>query len=376
MLNVFLVVGARPNFMKMAPLYFALEKAGVFNPVIVHTGQHYDYEMSLAFFEDLELPEPHYFLGAGSGTHAEQTARIMMQFEKVLLQQKADLVIVFGDVNSTLACSITARKLLVPVAHVEAGLRSFDETMPEEINRKLTDGIANILFTPSPDGDKNLMNEGVDHGRIHRVGNIMIDALMTILETIDASYEKTLLQKLNLKKSNYVLVTLHRPSNVDDRDTLAKILDYLEALSKKTSVVFPMHPRTKRNMEKSGMNVGRAAGLRIIEPLRYKEFITLEKNAMFVLTDSGGIQEETTYLGLACLTLRPNTERPITVTEGTNELVDLSNIEQESELILSGNWKKGKIPELWDGKTAERIARKIIEFCEGSRSGQRRAGDA
>ena len=376
MLNVFLVVGARPNFMKMAPLYFALEKAGVFNPVIVHTGQHYDYEMSLAFFEDLELPEPHYFLGAGSGTHAEQTARIMIEFEKVLLQQKADLVIVFGDVNSTLACSITARKLLVPVAHVEAGLRSFDETMPEEINRKLTDGIANILFTPSPDGDKNLMNEGVDHGRIHRVGNIMIDALMTILETIDASYEKTLLQKLNLKKSNYVLVTLHRPSNVDDRDTLAKILDYLEALSKKTSVVFPMHPRTKRNMEKSGMNVGRAAGLRIIEPLRYKEFITLEKNAMFVLTDSGGIQEETTYLGLACLTLRPNTERPITVTEGTNELVDLSNIEQESELILSGNWKKGKIPELWDGKTAERIARKIIEFCEGSRSGQRRAGDA
>jgi len=375
-LNVFLVVGARPNFMKMAPLYFALEKAGVFNPVIVHTGQHYDYEMSLAFFEDLELPEPHYFLGAGSGTHAEQTARIMIEFEKVLLQQKADLVIVFGDVNSTLACSITARKLLVPVAHVEAGLRSFDETMPEEINRKLTDGIANILFTPSPDGDKNLMNEGVDHGRIHRVGNIMIDALMTILETIDASYEKTLLQKLNLKKSNYVLVTLHRPSNVDDRDTLAKILDYLEALSKKTSVVFPMHPRTKRNMEKSGMNVGRAAGLRIIEPLRYKEFITLEKNAMFVLTDSGGIQEETTYLGLACLTLRPNTERPITVTEGTNELVDLSNIEQESELILSGNWKKGKIPELWDGKTAERIARKIIEFCEGSRSGQRRAGDA
>jgi UDP-N-acetylglucosamine 2-epimerase (non-hydrolysing) len=289
----------------------------------------------------------------------------MMQFEKVLLQQKADLVIVFGDVNSTLACSITARKLLVPVAHVEAGLRSFDETMPEEINRKLTDGIANILFTPSPDGDKNLMNEGVDHGRIHRVGNIMIDALMTILETIDASYEKTLLQKLNLKKSNYVLVTLHRPSNVDDRDTLAKILDYLEALSKKTSVVFPMHPRTKRNMEKSGMNVGRAAGLRIIEPLRYKEFITLEKNAMFVLTDSGGIQEETTYLGLACLTLRPNTERPITVTEGTNELVDLSNIEQESELILSGNWKKGKIPQLWDGKTAERIARKIIEFLEG-----------
>jgi len=375
-LNVFLVVGARPNFMKMAPLYFALEKAGVFNPVIVHTGQHYDYEMSLAFFEDLELPEPHYFLGAGSGTHAEQTARIMIEFEKVLLQQKADLVIVFGDVNSTLACSITARKLLVPVAHVEAGLRSFDETMPEEINRKLTDGIANILFTPSPDGDKNLMNEGVDHGRIHRVGNIMIDALMTILETIDASYEKTLLQKLNLKKSNYVLVTLHRPSNVDDRDTLAKILDYLEALSKKTSVVFPMHPRTKRNMEKSGMNVGRAAGLRIIEPLRYKEFITLEKNAMFVLTDSGGIQEETTYLGLACLTLRPNTERPITVTEGTNELVDLSNIEQESEWSQSGNWKKGKIPELWDGKTAERIARKIIEFCEGSRSGQRRAGDA
>jgi UDP-N-acetylglucosamine 2-epimerase (non-hydrolysing) len=300
----------------------------------------------------------------------------MIEFEKVLLQQKADLVVVFGDVNSTLACSITARKLLVPVAHVEAGLRSFDETMPEEINRKLTDGISNILFTPSPDGDRNLINEGVDRDRIHRVGNIMIDSLTTILETIDASYETALLQKLNLKKGNYVLVTLHRPSNVDSRDTLAKILHYLQALSKKAPVVFPMHPRTKRNTEKSGMNIGRAGRLRIIEPLRYKEFIALEKNAMFVLTDSGGIQEETTYLGLACLTLRPNTERPITLTEGTNELVNLTNIEQKSKLILSGNWKKGKIPELWDGKTAERIARKITEFCESSLNSHRRSGDA
>lgn len=362
LLNVFLVVGARPNFMKMAPLYFELERNKVFNPVVVHTGQHYDYEMSQAFFEDLDLPKPHYFLGVGSGTHAQQTAKIMIEFEKVLLKEKPDLVVVFGDVNSTLACSITAKKLLIPVAHIEAGLRSFDNTMPEEINRKVTDAVSNLLFTPSKDGNKNLIKEGVNHRKVYFVGNIMVDSLTTILKKIDKFYEDKILQKFDLQRKSYTLITLHRPSNVDNKGSLEKILDFLNSLSQNIPVIFPIHPRTKKNIDEFGIKFVLNRKFNIVESLRYKEFITLERNAKFVLTDSGGVQEETTYLNIPCLTLRPNTERPITIIEGTNELVTLEDLEGKVKLILSENWKVGRVPELWDGKTAERVVKKILRY--------------
>lgn len=362
MRRILLIVGARPNFMKMAPLYFEMAGTEPLHPLIVHTGQHYDYTMSQAFFEDLELPEPHYFLGAGSGSHAEQTARIMIEFEKVLRAEKPELVVVFGDVNSTLACSLTAKKLLVPVAHVEAGLRSFDETMPEEINRRVTDAVSDLLFTPSSDGDEHLIREGVPQHRIHRVGNIMIDSLIRILERISQDRQDAIVGSFGLEKNKYVLVTLHRPSNVDTKDSLERVLNYLNRLSEQVPVVFPMHPRTRKNIEAFGIDASFRDAFQIAEPVRYREFITLERHARFVLTDSGGIQEETTYLGLPCLTLRPNTERPITVTEGTNELVDLGNIEERSARILSGQWKSGRVPPLWDGRTAERINKVIVDF--------------
>ena len=363
--KILLVVGARPNFMKMAPLYFEMVKAKDLHPLIVHTGQHYDYVMSQAFFEDLELPQPHHFLGTGSGSHAEQTARIMVEFEKVVLAEKPDLVVVFGDVNSTVACSLTAKKLLVPVAHVEAGLRSFDETMPEEINRRVTDAISDLLFTPSADGDENLLHDGVPQHKIHRVGNIMIDSLVTILTKINQDHQDQIVERFGVEKKRYALVTLHRPSNVDARDGLERILTYLNKLSAEMPVIFPIHPRTRKNIEALGIEASFRDGLRIVEPVRYREFITLEKNAGFILTDSGGIQEETTYLGLPCLTLRPNTERPITITEGTNELADMGNIEEQSAKILAGLWKQGKVPSLWDGRTAERITKVVSEYTAG-----------
>ena len=348
--------------MKMAPLYFEMMRTEGIEPVIVHTGQHYDYAMSQAFFEDLELPEPHHYLEVGSGTHAEQTGKVMIEFEKVLVEEKPDLVVVFGDVNSTVACSLTAKKLHVPVAHVEAGLRSFDETMPEEINRRVTDAISDLLFTPSTDGDENLRCEGANHERVYCVGNIMIDSVITILGRISPQQEAETLQRLGLQQGDYALVTLHRPSNVDAEDSLREILEYLNRLAERITVVFPMHPRTKKNIERFGIEMAFNDGFRIIEPVRYREFITLQKNARFVLTDSGGIQEETTYLKLPCLTLRPHTERPITVPQGTNELVDMSNVEEKSNRILSGDWKAGTVPALWDGKTAQRILEAIAQF--------------
>ncbi len=350
--------------MKMAPLYFALKRAEGFEPVIVHTGQHYDYAMSQAFFEDLELPESHHYLGVGSGSHAEQTARVMIEFEKVLAQEHPDLVVVFGDVNSTVACSLTAKKQHVRVAHVEAGLRSFDEMMPEEINRRVTDAISDWLLTPSPDGDENLRREGAANGRVRRVGNIMIDSLVTILERAGSDQEVQLLRDLALARGSYALVTLHRPSNVDEPKSLEEILTYLNRLAEKLPVVFPMHPRTKKHIERFGIDLPFRDDFRIIDPVRYREFILLQKNARFVLTDSGGIQEETTYLRLPCLTLRPNTERPITIAEGTNELVNMETIEAKSDQILSGQWKKGSVPALWDGKTAERIVEVFQEVNE------------
>jgi UDP-N-acetylglucosamine 2-epimerase (non-hydrolysing) len=365
--KVLLVVGARPNFMKMAPLFFALTKQGQVEPLIVHTGQHYDYAMSQAFFEDLDLPRPHHFLGTGSGSHAEQTARIMVEFEKVVLTEKPDLVVVFGDVNSTVACSLTAKKLLVPVAHVEAGLRSFDETMPEEINRRVTDAISDLLFTPSPDGDKNLLHDGVDPGKIHQVGNIMIDSLVDILAKIDDDAQEQIVRRFGVETGRYVLVTLHRPSNVDAKDALRDILTHLSELSSDVPVVFPMHPRTRKNIETFGIAASLRDTLRVVDPVRYREFITLEKHACFVLTDSGGMQEETTYLGVPCLTLRPNTERPITVTDGTNELADVSQIGRQAAKILAGQWKRGRALQGWDGRAAERICDVLVSrLCRGT----------
>ena len=365
MAKILLIVGARPNFMKMAPLYFELAGTDGLEPVILHTGQHYDYVMSQAFFEDLELPQPHYFLGTGSGSHAEQTAKIMVEFEKVLQADPADLVVVFGDVNSTLACSLTAKKLHIPVAHVEAGLRSFDERMPEEINRRVTDAVSDVLFTPSADGDENLSKEGVDESRIHRVGNIMIDSLIGVLGRIDEEQESATLQQYGLSRGQYILVTLHRPSNVDNRESLGRILGILDDLSARAPVVFPMHPRTKKNIETFGIEASFRDTFRIVEPVRYTQFVTLEKNARLILTDSGGIQEETTYLRLPCLTLRPNTERPITVTEGTNELVTMDTMAEMSARILADDWKAGSVPPLWDGKTARRIAEVIADVVKG-----------
>jgi len=355
-IKVVLVAGARPNFMKIAPLWLEMNRfPSRFTPILLHTGQHYDYEMSKVFFEDLDLPEPDYFLGVGSGTHAEQTARIMMEFEKVLQKERPDSVMVVGDVNSTLACSVTAKKLLIPIAHVEAGLRSFDMTMPEEINRKLTDAISDFLFTPSMDGNRNLVQEGVSPDKIHFVGNIMIDSLIRVLNRITELDEDRVLSEFGLERGHYVLVTLHRPSNVDQKGTLWKILHFLGSLSARIPVIFPVHPRTKKNMDGFELNGSLQQNFKIIEPLRYREFIALEKRPQFVLTDSGGIQEETTYLNVPCLTLRPNTERPVTIVEGTNELVTIDQLEEKADLILTGSWKQGKIPELWDGKTGQRI---------------------
>jgi UDP-N-acetylglucosamine 2-epimerase (non-hydrolysing) len=318
--------------------------------------------MSKVFFEDLDLRKPHYFLGVGSGTHAEQTGKIMIEFEQVIRSENPRLVIVFGDVNSTLACSVTAKKSLIPVAHVEAGLRSNDMSMPEEINRKVTDSIADILFTPSKDANGNLIREGIKRDKIHFVGNIMIDSLVSMAKKIDTSWEDRILKKYGLEKNNFVLVTLHRPSNVDDVNNLRRIMTLLKSLSLKVPIIFPVHPRTKKNITDVGTGFYSNGRLKMLEPLRYKEFIALEKNTKFVLTDSGGIQEETTYLNIPCLTLRPNTERPITITEGTNELVTLENIEQKANSILFGDRKQGKTPELWDGNTAKRIVN-ILRNC-------------
>ena len=342
-IKVILVAGARPNFMKIAPLWSEMNRLPTdFEPIILHTGQHYDYEMSKVFFEDLDLPEPHYFLGVGSGTHAEQTGKIMVEFERVIQSENPAMVVVFGDVNSTLACSVTAKKLVIPVAHVEAGLRSNDMSMPEEINRKVTDAISDILFTPSKDADENLIQEGVERSKIHFVGNIMIDSLVSVLKGIDQSYEDKVFHKFGLERNNFVLVTLHRPSNVDNTNNLQRIMKFLKDLSLKIPIIFPVHPRTRKSIDGMGRHILSNGKFQMVEPLRYKEFIALEKCPKFVLTDSGGIQEETTYFHVPCLTLRPNTERPITITQGTNELVSLENAEAKASSILSGNLEAGE----------------------------------
>src|SRR5256885_8674684 len=321
MLKVINVVGARPNFMKVAPVVEAMKRrADEFAPLVLHTGQPYDAQMSDAFFRDLGLPEPDVYLGVGSGTHAAQTAAVMQSFEPVVVSEQPDWVLVVGDVNSTLACALVCVKLGIRVAHVEAGLRSRDRTMPEEINRLLTDQIADLLLTPSRDADENLRAEGIPPSRIRFVGNVMIDSLFSQLKRAATS---TVRADLEISEKGYAALTLHRPSNVDDRATFARILDALEEISRHLPVIFPVHPRTRARINEFGLTkrIARAANLRLIEPLGYLDFLRLYSGARIVLTDSGGIQEETTALGIPCLTLRENTERPITVEMGTNIVV-------------------------------------------------------
>ncbi len=353
---IHLITATRPNFMKIAPLYHALKKVGWVEPVIVHTGQHYDLNMSDAFFHDLELPDPHVHLNIGSGTHAEQTGNVMIAYEKVLMDTPPDLVVVVGDVNSTVAGTLAAIKLGIKVAHLEAGLRSFDRTMPEEINRIVTDRIADYLWTPSSDADENLLREGIDPDKITLVGNIMIDSLVMMTPAIQT---ETIRRDLGLANENYGLVTLHRPSNVDTPDVLSRLCRTLVKVSEQTALVFPVHPRTAKNMHKFGLyhRLNDAPGIILTNPLGYTAFMNLIFSCKFVITDSGGIQEETTYLKIPCLTLRPNTERPVTIAEGTNRLSTPEKIESDLEEVMK---KDSKTPPLfWDGKTAERVIESI-----------------
>jgi UDP-N-acetylglucosamine 2-epimerase (non-hydrolysing) len=362
MLKIINVVGARPNFMKIAPIQRAFEKIPEVESLIVHTGQHYDARMSDIFFRQLELPQPHHYLGVEGGSHAVQTGRVMEKFEQILLDEKPDMVIVVGDVNSTLACSITAKKLHIPVAHVEAGLRSGDMRMPEEVNRIVTDSISDLLFVTEQSGLDHLEAEGVPTEKVVFAGNVMIDSLIHF----QASAEKEhILSELDLKKGEYTLVTMHRPSNVDHEEGIALILKILQDIS---PVVFPIHPRTQNNFEKFGLmdELRRTEGVILLEPQGYLPFLKLLSNAGALLTDSGGIQEETTYLGVPCLTFRENTERPSTITLGTNEMVPLEHapVVEKVEAIYSGQFKKGNIPPLWDGQAAERITAFIVDYLK------------
>jgi UDP-N-acetylglucosamine 2-epimerase (non-hydrolysing) len=363
MLKVINVVGARPNFMKVAPIVEAMRRRPKeFTPLIVHTGQHHDARMSEAFFRDLELPEPDVHLGVGSGTHAGQTAAMLERFEPVVLNEQPDWVVVVGDVNSTLACALCCVKLGVRVAHVEAGLRSRDRTMPEEINRLVTDQISDLLLTPSPDADENLLAENIPPRRIRFVGNVMIDSLYAQMERAGRSRIR---EDLGFGRgTDYAVVTLHRPSNVDAREPLERILSALARIGERLPVVFPLHPRTHRRLAEFGL-LERAAGLaprlRLVEPLGYLDFLRLFSGARLVLTDSGGVQEETTALGIPCLTLRDNTERPITITHGTNRLVG-----SDAETITAAAFDaldhtRESLPPLWDGQAADRILNALLE---------------
>ena len=356
--TIHLIAAARPNFMKVAPLYHALKKQDWCDARIVHTGQHYDVNMSDVFFEQLALPDPAFHLGVGSGTHAEQTGGVMIAYEKVCLQERPDWIIVVGDVNSTAACAMVGAKLWIPVVHLEAGLRSGDRSMPEEINRLVTDAIADVLWTPSADADENLLNEGVPKEKIDLIGNIMIDSFEMLRGKIEAS---TARDDLGLETSSYALVTLHRPSNVDAKATLLPIVDELVNISARMPTVFVAHPRTIKSLQNHGLyqRLTQQAGMTLLEPLPYVDFMNVVTGARLVVTDSGGLQEETTYLGIPCLTMRENTERPITTTQGTSRLVRADNLAEHVQMILDGEWQKGSCPPLWDGKTAGRAVRAL-----------------
>jgi UDP-N-acetylglucosamine 2-epimerase (non-hydrolysing) len=400
-MQIHLIAAARPNFMKIAPLYHALAKEAWADPMIVHTGQHYDLNMSDAFFTDLKLPAPHIHLGIGSGSHAEQTGQVMMAYEKVILEKRPDLVIVVGDVNSTLACTLAAVKVVYTkgkqedsrgrgaegssetnptnsqhstisyqlnrplVAHLEAGLRSFDRSMPEEINRLATDTLADVLWTPSPDGDENLIREGVAAAKIVRVGNIMIDSLEMMRGTIEAQQARA---DYGLTKGGYGVITFHRPANVDNPDVLAALCDALVDISARLPLIFPVHPRTRKNLQESGLldRLQKTKTIILSEPLNYVRFMSLVFDCRLVLTDSGGIQEETTYLGIPCLTMRPNTERPVTITQGTNRLCTAVDIKVQAERLLSQAVTSATVPEWWDGNTAGRVVASIKEIFRGN----------
>ena len=363
-----LIVGARPNFVKVAPVHRALTSLGTCDLRLVHTGQHYDVNMSDVFFQELGIPTPDVFLGVGSGSHGAQTGAIIARYEEIVLGTRPALTLVFGDVNSTMACAIAAVKLGIPVGHVEAGLRSFDRTMPEEINRVVTDHLADLLFTPSRDGDRNLEHEGIPRERVHFVGNVMIDSLVHSRAQIERS---DALRRLALTPRGYALVTLHRPSNVDADDSLERILLAFEAIQRRLPLVFPIHPRTRQRLESPALRplVARLTNVRLLDPVPYFECLSLASQAALVLTDSGGLQEETTFLGVPCLTARPNTERPVTVDHGTSVVVGnaTATIIREAERILDGGGKRGRIPELWDGQTAVRIAAIVEAFVRPER---------
>lgn len=360
--KVLIIAGARPNFMKIAPIMHAMRKSSKLEPILVHTGQHYDVKMSDTFFDELNIPRPDISLEVGSDTHARQVAKIMERFEPVCDEQKPQAILVVGDVNSTMACSIVAAKKEIKIIHVEAGIRSRDRSMPEEINRMVTDAITDILMPPSRDAVGNLLAEGHAPEKIHLVGNIMID---TLLESKDRINKSEILKTLNLQVGNFVSLTLHRPSNVDNMDNFRKILAALETIQQELPIVFPIHPRTRKMIQEFGLEdyVVSMKNLILTDPLGYFDFGKLISASRFVLTDSGGIQEETTVYGIPCITLRENTERPVTVWEGTNELAgcDTETIIALARQILDGNWKKGRIPELWDGAAAGRIIRILEE---------------
>ncbi|MBI9079540.1 MAG: UDP-N-acetylglucosamine 2-epimerase (non-hydrolyzing) [Pseudodesulfovibrio sp.] len=348
-----LVAAARPNFMKVAPLYHALSREEWCQPMLIHTGQHYDSSMSQTFLDDLGLPKPDVNLGVGSGPHGAQTGRVMEAYEAVCLRDRPDWTVVVGDVNSTMACTLAAKKLTIPVAHLEAGLRSFDRSMPEEINRIVTDSVSDLLLTPSFDGDQNLLREGVDAEKIIRVGNIMIDSFEMLRSTIDS---RKAFERFDLVPSEYGVVTIHRPANVDNPEILKSISEVLLSVSEKTMLFFSVHPRTAAQMKDSGIMAAldAAPGIVVSEPVGYCDFMSLVQASRLVLTDSGGLQEETSYLRIPCITLRENTERPVTVTKGTNKLATLPEVAGLFDEILGDQWSKGERIDLWDGETAAR----------------------
>lgn len=362
-LKTIIVAGARPNFMKVAPLMKRIAehnrtaKSDRFDVRLVHTGQHYDQKMSEVFFKELGIPEPDINLGIGSGSQAAQTAGVMTGFEPVCLKEAPQWVIVVGDVNSTVACTLVCAKMGIRVAHVEAGLRSFDRAMPEEINRIVTDSLADLLLTPSEDGNANLRREGVAEERIKLVGNIMIDSL---IENLPMSRQATVLSRLGLRPGNFAFVTLHRPSNVDDRGSLTAIMAEVERLAGRLPVVFPIHPRTRKQLSEFGITPSEGRGLQLIEPVGYHDSLCLTENARLLLTDSGGLQEEATYFRTPCLTLRPNTERPVTVTIGSNRLTSLQRLPSDIDELLRGPERRGEVPALWDGQTAGRTLKEIL----------------